>query len=78
MHGVHGQVIAELQFRVFEEACQLLPERQRVVARLARLAAGQHGFASGQDVFPDFVEQWRSFLLAQKMTGGVIHLLVAC
>jgi serine/threonine protein kinase len=56
-HGVLGHVIAELLLRVVEEAGQLHPKRQRVVARLARLAAGQYGFARGQDVFPDFGEQ---------------------
>jgi hypothetical protein len=32
---------------------------------------------SGQDVFPDFVKQWRSFVLARKMTRGATHLFLA-
>jgi len=60
-----------------EEAGQLLPKRQRVVAHLARLAAGQHGFARGQDVFADLIEQRQRFLLAQEVARGVIHLLLA-
>jgi hypothetical protein len=29
-------------------------------------------------MFPDLIEQGRRVLLTQGMTGGVIHLLVAC
>ena len=61
-----------------EEAGQLLPQRQRVVARLGRLAARQHGFARSQDVFADLIEQGRRFLLAQEVARGVIHLFLAC
>ena len=40
-HGVFGQVVTELEFRVFEEACEFRPKRQRVVRCLAQSASGQ-------------------------------------
>jgi hypothetical protein len=43
--------------RVVEEAGQLHPKLQRVVARLARLAAGQYGFARGQCRRPEILSE---------------------
>src|SRR5579863_4709685 len=44
-HGVLGEVVAEFQFRIIEEADQLLPDAQRVGAALAGSALGQHHLA---------------------------------
>ena len=40
-HGVFGEIVAELEFRVFQEACEFRPKRQRVVRCLAQGASGQ-------------------------------------
>src|ERR1035441_1638650 len=70
-HGVFGDVGAQLQFRIFEESRQLLPQRKRIAARLARSALRQHVLAGRQDMFPYLIEQgWRE-LLAQSMTRGM-------
>ena len=40
-HGVFGQVVAELEFRVFEEAREFRPKCQRVVRGFGQSAGGQ-------------------------------------
>jgi len=37
-HRVFRQVVAQLQFGIFQESCELLPERERVLAGLAKCA----------------------------------------
>src|ERR1700730_3387894 len=40
-HGVFGKVVAELEFRVFEEAREFRPKRQREVRSFGQGAGGQ-------------------------------------
>ena len=43
-HGTHGilrKVIAQLKFRIFQESCKFLPQRECVLAGLAECAGGQ-------------------------------------
>ena len=40
-HGVFGQVVAELKFRVFQEAGEFRPKRQCVVRGFGQGAGGQ-------------------------------------
>src|ERR1017187_10894608 len=51
--------------------------RSRSLASFTSRTFRQHVLAQRQDLGLDFVEQGRSLLLAQDMTGSVIHLLVA-
>src|ERR1039458_10174314 len=39
-HGVFGEVVAQLQLRIVEEARQLLPQRERVAAGFSCRALG--------------------------------------
>ena len=63
-HRILGEIVAQFQFWIFEEACQSRPDRQRVAGSLARGALGQHRLAHRQDVTADLVEQRWSFLLS--------------
>ena len=40
-HGVFGEIVAELEFRVFQEEREFGPKRQRVVHGFAQGARGQ-------------------------------------
>ena len=40
-HGVFGEIVAELKFRVFQEAREFRPKRQRVVRGFAQGTSGQ-------------------------------------
>ena len=40
-HGVFGKVVAEFEFRVFQEAREFRPKRQRVVRCFTQGASGQ-------------------------------------
>ena len=40
-HGVFGEIVAEFEFRVFQEAREFRPKRQRVVRGFAQGASGQ-------------------------------------
>ena len=40
-HGVFGEIVAEFKFRVFQEAREFRPKRQRVVRGFAQGASGQ-------------------------------------
>src|ERR1039457_4772400 len=51
--------------------------RSRSLASFTSRTFRQHVLAQRQDLGLDFVEQGRSLLLAQDMTGSVIHLFVA-
>ena len=72
-HRILGEVGAELQFGVIEEADQPVPDAKCVAACLAGGALGQHGVAHRQDVSADLVQQRGSFLLAQSLAGDMVH-----
>src|ERR1700733_11789744 len=76
-HRILGEIVAQFQFWIVEEACQSRPDRQRVAGSLACGALGQHRLAHLQDVTADLVEQRRSFLLSESMAAGAIHVVVA-
>ena len=52
-HRILGEIVAQFQLRIVEEACQSRPDRKCVAASLARSALGQHRLAHGQDVSTD-------------------------
>ena len=76
-HGVLGEVVAEFQFRIIEEADQPFPYAQRVGAALAGSALGQDRLAHLLDVSADLSQQRRSFFVAQSVAGSVVHVFVA-
>jgi hypothetical protein len=69
------QVVTQLQFRVFQEARELLPLRKRVVRRLTQRTRRQGSVASCLDFPADDLHQGLCSLQAQHVTRGVIELL---
>lgn len=53
-HGVLGEVVAEFQFRIIEEADRSFPDAQCVGTALAGSALGQHRLAHVLDVSVEF------------------------
>jgi hypothetical protein len=76
-HRIFGEIVAQFEFWMVEEACKSRPDRKRVARSLACGALGQHCLAHRHDVTADLVEQRRSFLLSQSMAAGKIHVPVA-
>src|ERR1700741_1322044 len=76
-HRILGEIVAQFQFWIVEEAYKSRPDRQRVAGSLTRSGLGQHRLAHLQDVTADLVEQRRSYLLSQSMAVGMIHVVVA-
>jgi hypothetical protein len=56
-HGVLRQVIAQLQFGIFQEPVELFPQRQRVVAGLGQGTTGQCRGACRFNLFPNPIQQ---------------------
>lgn len=52
-----AKVIAQLQFRIFQEPREFLPERERVVAGFGQCTTGQYRGACRFDLFPNPVQQ---------------------
>src|SRR6516164_4645479 len=77
-HRILGDVGAELQFRIIEEADQPFPDAQRVGTTLAGSALGQHRLAHLLKMSADPGEQRRSLLMAQSVACGMVPALVAC
>ena len=55
-HGVLRKIIAQLQFGIFQEPRQLLPQGKRVVAGLGQRATGRCGGACRFDLLPDLIQ----------------------
>src|SRR3954462_6011886 len=77
-HRILRKVVAEFQFRIIEEADQSFPDTQCVAAALAGSALGQHRLAHLLDASADLSQQRRSFLVAQSVSGSVVHVFIAC
>ena len=66
-HGVLRQVVAQLQFGIFQEPCKFPPQRERVLAGLAERTGGQWHGLCGLDLATDIIQQrlhkdWRRYL----------------
>ena len=55
-HGVLRQAITQLQFGIFQEPVELLPQRERVVAGLGRCTSRQCSGACRFDLFPNPIQ----------------------
>ena len=60
-HRVLGQVVAQFQLRIFQEATEPTPKRQRVIAGLGESALGQGTGPCCLDARVDFSEQRLAF-----------------
>jgi len=76
-HGVFGEIGRQFQLRVIEQACEFLPERQRVVGRLGGGARRQTVGACGFEAIAQGIEQWRCLAQPQFMTVCVTERLLA-
>src|SRR5277367_3813667 len=71
-HRVFGQVVAQFQLRIFKEATEPTPKRQRVIAGLGQSAFGQGAGPSRLDARLDLCEQRLAFVQTQKVTIDLV------
>src|ERR1035437_588946 len=72
-HGTHGvlrQVIAQLQFRIFQESCKFPPQCERVLAGLAESTGGQCNRLCCLDLATDLIQQRLCSFLSPYMARG--------
>ena len=62
------KVIAQLQFRIFQESCKFPPQGERVLAGLAECTGGQCFGLCCLDLAPNIVQQRLGSSLTQSMT----------
>src|SRR3954454_20063696 len=77
-HRVFCHIVAQLDYRVFQEPHQFVPKRQRVTERLAQCTRWQNRGFDSFDLNPEQIDNRTRTLLPQRMTGSVIHARLAC
>src|ERR1039458_826498 len=67
-HRVLRQVIAQLQFGIFQESCKFPPQCERVLAGLAECTGGQCNGLCCLDLATEIIQQGLGSCLTQSMT----------
>ncbi len=70
-HGILRQVSTQLQFGIFQEAGELLPQCERVMASLAKCAGGQCNGLRCLDFVADSIDKRSRCFCFEKLSSGM-------